>query len=181
MGRGKNRGRGWSWGIFCMEDMDESSTQFLSLLWSSPLVFFLHLLPQVGISWSRCWNWWLWEENVGWGGLKEGSMLREFCKAQQSTCIPVLDGKMSQHHSPAHSWGVPGTRERIGVHQKSYPPCNLVSPGIQNQSPDCVKISLTELIKCCCFPFLHKNLWNSHRWILLWITRNLLWPSQFAQ
>lgn len=42
---GKNRGRGWSWGVFCMEDMDESSTQFLNLLWSAPLVFFCIYFP----------------------------------------------------------------------------------------------------------------------------------------
>lgn len=177
-GEGKSRGRVWAWGVFCREDMDESCTQFLSLHWSSPLFFFFafsspgeHRVEP--IPWSRCWGWW-----------------EEVCKAQQRVYTVSLASmakcpKVTVLLIPEvflrSSWCRGEELGCIGgsVKEKSYHPSILVPPEIQNQNPLCIRDLIAWVNKVLLLPILQENMWNSHRWILLWITRNLPWPSQF--
>lgn len=118
-GEGENRSRGWSWGIFCMEDIDESSTQFLSLVWSPPLVFFTFTFPgrhhteqmlklvalEGGCGVRR----------PGWGLNVEGVL--QSTKKRVHPLSWWRDVQASQSCSFLRcSWG-PGTRERTGVRQ----------------------------------------------------------------
>lgn len=135
-GEGKNRGRGWCWGVFCLEDMGESSTQFLSLLWISPLGFFFafispgrrhveQMLKLVALGGGCGVRW------PGWGFSVKGDL-----QSTEKHVQPLFwwqDVPASQSCSFLRcSWG-PGIGRELGciswsTEKKSYHPCAIWCP-----------------------------------------------------
>lgn len=118
-GEGKNRGRGRSWGAFCVEDIGESSAQFLSLLWSSPVVFLAftspgrhhieQMLELVAVGGGCGVRW------VGWGFSVEGVLQSPEKRVHPLSWWQEVPASQSCSFL-RRSWG-PGSRERTGVHQ----------------------------------------------------------------
>lgn len=87
--------------------------------------------------------------------------------------VLCLNGQMSQCCGPARSWR--GHRGEVlgcvggGMEKKSQHLCISLLPQIWNHHPRCIRDLIACANKVLLLPILQEKLWNSHRWILLWI------------
>lgn len=160
--------------------MDELSTQFLSPHWISPLVCFHIFFPGRASHRAHPPMQTLGLVGLGGGCGGEATPMWVFnmtgclqITAKDAHNVLCLNGQMSQCHGPALSWhGHRGeVLECVGgwMEKKSQHLCISLLPRIWNHHPCCIRDLIACANKVLLLPILQEKLWNSHRWILLWI------------